>query len=76
MIGATIDETKRWGDELFELRARVERLETERAMQRKTQVGEAPGIQTPGRSSQEPGVSHDNDLGIFHVTPQKKDEGP
>ena len=48
-----------------ELRARVEWLETERAMQRKTQVGEAPGIQTPGRSSQEPAVSQDNDFGIF-----------
>ena len=65
MIGATIDETKRRGDELFELRARVEWLETERAMQRKAQVGEAPGIQTPGRSSQEPAVSQDNDFGIF-----------
>ena len=32
MIGTTIDETKRRGDELFELRARVEWLETERAM--------------------------------------------
>ena len=29
MIGATIDETKRRRDELFELRARVEWLETE-----------------------------------------------
>ena len=57
MIGATIDETKRWGDELFELRARVEWLETERTLQSKTQVGEALGIQTPGRSSQEPAVS-------------------
>ena len=56
MIGATIDETKRRGDEL---RARVEWLETERAMQHKARVGEAPGIQTPGRSSQEPAVSQD-----------------
>ena len=31
MIRATIEETKRRGDELFELRARVEWLETERA---------------------------------------------
>ena len=65
IIGATIDERRRRGDELFELRARVEWLETERAMQRKTQVGEAPGIQTPGRSSQEPAVSQDNDFRIF-----------
>ena len=65
MIGATIDKTKRRGDELFELRTRVEWLETERAMQHKAQVGEAPGIQTPGRSSQEPAVSQDNDFGIF-----------
>ena len=65
MIGATIDETKRRGDELFELRARVEWLETERAVQRKAQVGEVPGIQTPGRSSQEPAGSQDNDFGIF-----------
>ena len=65
MIAATIDETKRRGDELFELRARVEWLETERAMQHKAQVGEAPGIQTPGRSSQEPAVSQDNGFGIF-----------
>ena len=41
-IAATIDETKRRGDELFELRARVESLETERSMQHKAQVGEAP----------------------------------
>ena len=65
MIRATIDETKRRGDELFELRARVEWLETGRAMQHKAQVGEAPGIQTPGRSSQEPAVSQDNGFGIF-----------
>ena len=33
VIVAAIDETKRRGDELFELRARVEWLETERALQ-------------------------------------------
>ena len=65
MIAATKDETKRRGDELFELRARVEWLETERAMQHKAQVGEAPGIQIPGSSSQEPAVSQDTDFGIF-----------
>ena len=64
MIRATTDETKRRGDELFELRARIQWLETERAQQRKTRVGDAPGIQTPGRSSQEL-VSQDKDFGIF-----------
>ena len=44
-IKATIDETKRWGDDLFQLRSRVEWLETARAQQRKTWVGDAPGIQ-------------------------------
>ena len=64
---ATIDETKKWGDELFQLRSRVEWLETEkqRAQQYKTWVGDAPGIQAPGMSSQESGVSQNSDFGIF-----------
>ena len=49
-VKATIDETKKWRDEVFQLKSRVEWLETDkqRAQQYKTWVGNAPGIQAPG----------------------------
>ena len=64
-IKATTDETKKSGDELFQLKSRVEWLEIERAQQYKTWVGDAPGIQAPGKFSWEPVVSQSSDFGIF-----------